>query len=66
MRLRRRLRPDLDAQVTRCICGSYCWKAVVTFDEETWEVATISTEMYCLECGAKAETPTPADKERWT
>lgn len=61
--LRRKVRPDLEAITTRCLCGSHQWKVWVTFDEDTWEIATISTEMYCLDCGAKAVTPTPADKE---
>jgi hypothetical protein len=52
--------PDLGVVTHTCICGSNEWKVVVSFDD--YEIATVSTEMYCRWCGAKAVTPTPLDR----
>lgn len=48
--------------VTRqCVCGSETFKILATFDED-YEVASYSTDMYCVECGRYWGTPTPLDK----
>lgn len=50
---------DLDCITHQCICGNNVWKICATFDD--YEIASYSLDMFCLECGAKAITPTPID-----
>jgi hypothetical protein len=46
-----------------CICGCNLFRTVVTFDEETYEIAMYSLDGECLECGTRLTLPTPLDKE---
>ena len=52
---------DLGCVTRVCICGSEAWKIWASFDEDH-EISTYSTEMYCVSCGAKAQTPLPINK----
>lgn len=52
---------DLGTVTHRCICGSVMWKVLVSFED--FEIASYSLDMFCAECGAKAISPTPLDKE---
>jgi hypothetical protein len=51
---------DLGVITHTCICGCTQWKIWASFED--FEISAYSLEMYCLECGAKAITPTPIDR----
>lgn len=46
-----------------CPCGSTLFRAIVSFDPETYEISGYYTEGECFECGTRLTLPTPLDKE---
>lgn len=61
-KLRNKLGPrvELDAIMHQCVCGSEEWLVLCSFDD--YEISTYSLKMLCGDCGARASTPTPADR----
>lgn len=55
----------IDARgIPTCICpncGSTLFKALVSFDPETYTIGMYHLDMECYECGAFATAPTPLD-----
>jgi hypothetical protein len=55
---------DLGKTITSvCPCGSTLFRAIVTFDQDTYEIAGYYTEGECFECGTRLTLPTEIDKE---
>lgn len=42
-------------------CGNNLFKAVISFDPETYTIGMYLLEMICTECGAICTAPTPLD-----
>ena len=51
---------DLGEVTHLCICGSQFWNVQVAFED--YDIAMYFTEMSCVNCGARALAPTPADR----
>ena len=48
---------------TVCICGSFTWLVLCSFEEEDSEISSYMLDMKCAVCGAVARAPHP-DWER--
>lgn len=50
---------DIRGEPTKiCPCGSFVWKLIVTWDDDSDTISSYFTDMECAACGTKATTPT--------
>ena len=50
---------DIRGESTKvCPCGSFVWKLLVVWDEDSDTISQYFTDMECVSCGTKATAPT--------
>ena len=50
---------DIRGEPTKiCPCGSFVWKLLVTWDDDSNEISSYFIDMECAVCGTKATAPT--------
>lgn len=50
---------DIRGEPTKiCPCGSFLWKLIVSWDEDSNTISSYFIDMECAVCGTKATAPT--------